>query len=369
MEAAASGGGVMKWQGRQLQWPWEKRSSDYTQTLVRLLQTKAERAVDADPSRIAVLEIASGIWGRAMASAKVEPDRAAKIIPAWGLSMIGRSLIRRGECLFLISVANGKISLIPASAWNVTGGASPSSWRYDVELVGPSNTITKKVSADAVLHFRYAVDPDSPWKGCGPLDVAEATGELAANLEVSLGNEAGTPHGFLLPVPQGDDADLDSEDDPLAVMKSDLGQLAGGLSIVETTAAGWGEGRGAAPQRDWMPNRLGPNPPAALCGLREDVTRSVLSACGISPAMVGGRSDGTARREAWRQFLFGTLAPVANTIQEEFRAKLEIPELKFEFDTLRASDLTGRARAFQSLVGGGMAVEKAAALSGLLSEN
>ena len=360
----------MKWQGRQFQWPWdEKRSADYSQTLVRLRETKAERAVDADPSRIAALEIASGIWGRAMASAKVEPDRAASIIPAWVLSMIGRSLIRRGECAFLISVIGGKISLTPASPWNVTGGASPSSWRYELELVGPSNTTTKKQTVDAVLHFRYAVDPDSPWKGCGPLDVAEATGALAANLEVSLGNEAGTPHGYIMPVPQGEDVDQDEEDDPLAEMKSDLGHLAGGLSIVETTAAGWGEGRGAAPQKDWMANRLGPNPPAALCGLREDVTRSVLSACGISPAMVGGKSDGTARREAWRQFLFGSLAPVAKMVVEEFQSKLEIPDLRFEFDALRASDLTGRARAFQSLVGGGMAVEKAAALSGLLSEN
>ena len=158
-------------------------------------------------------------------------------------------------------------------------------------------------------------------------------------------------------------------DDPLAKMKTDLGQLAGGLSIVETTAAGWGEGRGSAPQKDWMPNRLGPNPPAALCGLREDVIRSVLSACGVSPAMVAAVGDGTARREAWRQFLFGSLAPVAKTVEEEFRSKLEKPDLSFEYEGLRASDLIGRARALQSLVGGGKAVEKAAALSGLLSEN
>ena len=71
----------------------------------------------------------------------------------------------------------------------------------------------------------------------------------------------------------------------------------------------------------------------------------------------------------WRQFLFGSLAPVAKRVEEEFQSKLEIPDLRFEFDALRASDLTGRARAFQSLVGGGMDVEKAAPLSGLLSEN
>ena len=51
----------------------------------------------------------------------------------------------------------------------------------------------------------------------------------------------------MLPVPQGEDADQDEEDDPLAAMKADLKSLGGGLALVETTAAGFGEGRGAAP--------------------------------------------------------------------------------------------------------------------------
>lgn len=38
----------------------------------------------------------------------------------------------------------------------------------------------------------------------------------------------------------------------------------------------------------------------------------------------------------------------------------------FSFDKLFASDLSGRARAFQSLTGGGMEAAKAAALSGLM---
>ena len=53
-------------------------------------------------------------------------------------------------------------------------------------------------------------------------------------------------------------------------------------------------------------------------------------------------------------------------ILPELREKLNEPELTLNFDALMASDLQGRARAFQSLVGGGMDVERAATLSGML---
>ena len=40
--------------------------------------------------------------------------------------------------------------------------------------------------------------------------------------------------------------------------------------------------------------------------------------------------------------------------------------IRLSFDKMFASDLSGRARAFQSMVGGGMPVDKAAALAGLI---
>ena len=43
----------------------------------------------------------------------------------------------------------------------------------------------------------------------------------------------------------------------------------------------------------------------------------------------------------------------------------DVPGLRLSFDRLFASDLSGRARAFQSLTGGGMEAERAAELAGL----
>ena len=77
------------------------------------------------------------------------------------------------------------------------------------------------------------------------------------------------------------------------------------------------------------------------------------------------KSEGTGQREGFRRLLHSTVMPLAKIVSEELTLKFETP-ISLSFDGLFAADLAGRARAFQSLVGGGMAVEKAAALAGLL---
>ena len=44
-------------------------------------------------------------------------------------------------------------------------------------------------------------------------------------------------------------------------------------------------------------------------------------------------------------------------------------EISINLDAIRASDLSGRARSFQSLTRGGLSIEQAANLSGLLAED
>ena len=80
------------------------------------------------------------------------------------------------------------------------------------------------------------------------------------------------------------------------------------------------------------------------------------------------RADGTSLREAWRQFLHSSVVPVAALVSAELSDKLAV-DIGLNFDRMFASDLSGRARAFQSMVGGGMDVAKAAALAGLMEPN
>ena len=166
------------------------------------------------------------------------------------------------------------------------------------------------------------------------------------------------------PVPQ--DGGDGSDDDPLAGLKADLANLRGRGALVETTSAGWGEGKGAAPISDYKPQRIGADPPATLPSLRTEAAASVLSACGV-PVSLATDADGTGQREAWRRFVMGSVEPLLEIVKQEIEAKLE-QSVSFNLDRLWAHDLAGRASSFKAMVTAGMDVAKAAGLSGLLSE-
>ena len=88
-----------------------------------------------------------------------------------------------------------------------------------------------------------------------------------------------------------------------------------------------------------------------------------VAACGASGSLFTD-ADGTAQREAWRRWHLSGVIPVAGLIEAELSARFEVG-IRLSFD-MYATDLQGRAQAFQKLVAGGMAVEKAAAISGVL---
>ena len=78
-----------------------------------------------------------------------------------------------------------------------------------------------------------------------------------------------------------------------------------------------------------------------------------------------GVSDGTAMREAYRQFVLCSVEPLAKIVTRELATKLDVPDLRMSFTSLWAHDNIGRARSFASLIQGGMDVARAAGLSGL----
>ena len=71
------------------------------------------------------------------------------------------------------------------------------------------------------------------------------------------------------------------------------------------------------------------------------------------------------KEQALERFLRLTLQPIGNLIADELTRKLETP-VSLEFPAIGSGDIAARARGFKSLVDGGMNVEKALALSGLL---
>ena len=101
-----------------------------------------------------------------------------------------------------------------------------------------------------------------------------------------------------------------------------------------------------------MQKRFGPSPPDGLVKLLGTASMEVMAACGLSPSLFLD-GDGTGKREAWRQALFGTIQPLGKLVETELRNKLDAPDLKISPGLSCApSDLQARARSFKNLVDG-----------------
>lgn len=71
------------------------------------------------------------------------------------------------------------------------------------------------------------------------------------------------------------------------------------------------------------------------------------------------KSEGVALREAWRQFLRATIARSHSSSRDGLTAKLDTTGLSIGFEALQAIDIRRRARALQSMTGGGLEVDRA----------
>ena len=338
----------------------ETRSSA-TDALLAALLARASGNTPATVTATGALEAAAGLYGRAFAGAQVSgPSTFAAVLRPSVLRTIGRELIRRGEAVFAIGVSEGSgLTLTPAGTWNVEGSAD--AWRYRVDLNGPSRTQTLYLAAASVLHFRYAVDPARPWAGLGPIQFAAIAGRLNAEADDTLASEVGGPMANLIPIP------VDGADPTVVGLRADIAKARGKALTVESTTQDWATsgGQRSATRLDWRAERLGASPPAALVELRSNAEKSVLAACGV-PVELAEAGDGTGQREAWRRFLFGSVAPLAKIVTEELAAKLS-PEIGMDFEELRASDLAGRARAYKQLTEAGMDAGAAARIAGFES--
>ena len=65
-------------------------------------------------------------------------------------------------------------------------------------------------------------------------------------------------------------------------------------------------------------------------------------------------------RLPFRRFERLTLGPLARIVEVELRAKLDAPDLALNFDSLRASDFAGVARAYKALTEAGLSPDAAA---------
>ena len=356
-----------------MRFPWSKneqiehRQDSYTNTLINAIVSRSGGGSLAVPSATAAVEACSSLVARAFAAAEVKaPAAIQRVLTPALLSMIGRAMIQTGDLAIYISVDERGLMLSPASGYTVTGPYIPDAWRYQIHLPGPSEqTTVNPVTPDSVLHFKYQIDPARPWKGVGPIQAAKLAGSLSANTIAALADEAGGPHGFLMPVSQADTGLAGDENDPLASLRADLNSLKGNLALVESQRGVFSTAAGSEGPRsdEYEVKRIGSHPPDSLINQARLASDEIYSACGMGGLFDTGQTE-SSRREAWRQTLFSTIAPLARLVEAELREKLDA-DITLGFSELRASDIQGRSRALGAMVKAGMALDKAERLTGL----
>ena len=315
------------------------------QTIVQASLAAAQRS--AAGTALATIEACAGLYERAFASA------LSPVLQPWQLAMLGRSLLLSGESVWFVPPRRGgarRPTFEPVYSVDVKGTtAAPATWDYRLTIPAPGDSRTVQTGADRVLHVRAGCIPARPWRGVSPFATSDATRQLLANVEKQLRLEAGGPVGHIVAVPE-----------PTEDLANDINALAGGVVLGESGDQGADPSR--APEHQWRPNRIGMNPPQAVPLMREGVERSLLAAAGVPVELVHS-GQATAGREAWRRFLFGTVAPLGGLLSAELQRLGYDGAL--EFSELRASDVAGRARAYQSLRGAGMEHSQAARIAGV----
>lgn len=352
-----------------MRWPWQKRErrdsgGDFNDAVLRAIEAQAAGKA-ADVSSTAAVEAASGALSRALMGANVVgANWACECVSPGFLAQVGRDLIRRGDSMHAIRMSmSGMVRLIPCSSWHWEGTHDPETWTVRATAYGPSTSTTWNLPASGVVFVRWGSNPGQPYIGTGPTNWAHTTSRLNAASERSLADEAKGPLAQIIAIP-ADGGDGDEDTDPLAKLKTDIAAARGKAVLTETTAAGWGEGRMTAPQKDWSANRLGPSPPDAMVKVAQQSFEHVLAACGTPPSLFTD-ADGTSQREAIRRWHLGTVMPLVRVVEKELAAKLETP-VKLELDGY-PRDMVSRAQVFAKLAAQeGVSVQQAMQIAGLL---
>ena len=323
-------------------WPFTKRlDTPKSQATTNLNATDVitegliARARQSPPvaSDVAAIAACRNVWSRCGHAMRVEGELAEQLQSqlAWVMS----SLATHGNA-YLRIMPSGR--LMACGLASIQGGSMPSSWEYHLSELGPTKTRTIVVPGREVIHARIGTEPQAPWRGKSPL--AKLTAEAAARLEEMIAS-ARPEYAVSMDVP------LDSDD--IRQFQQQIRRL----------------------QSDRLPVLLGDaakvTPLPALDNLaqvRSDVAATIAQSFGLGPGFFSQDAQGVASREAWRQFLNGTVEPIARMIEAEATAKTGV-ETRIDVTELRLVDLAQAAKSFAAFREAGLDEDEALRLAGI----
>ena len=187
------------WKGEQV----ETRAS-YQDTLVEAVLAAAQGDLTSRAEQSAAVQFGVGLLERCFAMAEIAPESLSRnAITPLMLSRSVRQLLLTGDSVSAIDTAGGELLLLPAANFDIQGGVRESSWRYRVELSGPSRLTSRRLPSTSVVHVRIGSSVQQPWKGVSPLINAGLSASMLGRLERRMSEEVNARVGHLLTVPDG----------------------------------------------------------------------------------------------------------------------------------------------------------------------
>ena len=149
-----------------MRWPFrsETRADSATQLAVSAIEAQAV-GLHPQPEKLAACRAVAGLYASAFAGASIEGAALSSNF----LALAIRTMILQGESVFVLDVdGEGQFELLPVASWDITGAAHPASWRYRVDMTGPSGSAVKTVVRTGVVHLVWETSTLEPWRGVGP---------------------------------------------------------------------------------------------------------------------------------------------------------------------------------------------------------
>ena len=338
-----------------------QRRESVTDRLIAQSVSAAMGAPQPAPADSAGAAVAAALYAGALGNANIKAQ--VDFQPDF-LSSLARALVLRGEALYAIESDR---SLIPCETWDISGGAAESTWSYRIDIATPDGNKSMRRPREGVCHFKWAIDSRKPWKGISPLDMAKGMSSLAAKSAQSLSTEYNATQMYVLPLMydanvMGSDASAGDADIAEQFDKVKAGANGRTFSLLFTNQMKWPKD-----ERDktFEQKRLGASLTQDNVIATFKSQESVLSLCGIPPGLLAPEGQS---RDAFRLWIATAVEPLAKRISYELSKGLET-QVEIDTSPVTKQDIVGRARAFGSLVKGGMEVSEAAKISGVLAED
>lgn len=309
------------------------------------LMARAEAITGAGADLSGVVAGCVSLWSNGLSMAVTDSELLTPEV----LASMGRQLATEGNSVWHIT----PMGLVPVSEYSLTTvDGKPKGYRLTIPDIRGSSQIT--ALAGEVLHIRIGTDVRAPWQGIAPLQRAQISAGLLNATEVALAEVfRDAPIGSkVLGMPE---TSAGANSKLAASFRGKRGRV-----LVRDSSTVYAGAQGQPD--DWRPADLTPNlrDSMALESLKT-ARDAILHVYGVLPALVNDQAAGPVVREAQRHLATWTLAPIANLIKHELKAKTGEEANLDVFVGLGAFDVGGAARAMSTIISA-LAEAKAAGL-------